>query len=298
MFHSQHLTNILEKVQGKEFTGQFQHLWELYKSDQPGTLIPRGIIQALQIHLGNIFTSGQPVDVWEIWMFIWNLIADEMGKENERLKQIIEDPNTNDLVAKSEKAFAKGIWKNFSPWSLYLQGMFITQVQCPRCQECYHNFEHSIALALDIPQQDTDLQSCLKNMFEIEKVDGWKCDRCQKSFQAEKVCRLWRVPKVLVIALKRFVYNGHQWIKLETSVTIPETLTLDAHCIGVEKPTPYHLRGMCLHLGTCTGGHYLAHIKKGTDWFICDDTTIIPTSYSEQDSKMASTNTYLLFYEV
>ena len=67
MFQSQYIISLLEKVQGKDFTIQFQHLWQLYQSDQPGILAPHGIIHVLQKFLGNVFTSGQPVDVWEIW---------------------------------------------------------------------------------------------------------------------------------------------------------------------------------------------------------------------------------------
>lgn len=293
MFNSRHLIHILERVQGKEGTAQFQHLWQLFQSDQPGTLMPSGIIHILQVHLGNVFTRGQPVDVWEIWMFIWNLLADEMGKEDGRLKELIERPET-DLVAKSEKAFAKGIWRTFSPWSFHLQGMFIRQVQCPKCMECYHNFEHSIALDLDIPKEATSLELCLKQMFEVEMVEGWKCDRCSEKSRSEKVCRLWRTPKLLVVALKRFLFNGHQWMKLETEVSLPETLSLNPYHIGLEKPEPYHLKGMCIHLGTCTGGHYLAHIKKEGKWYICDDTTVQESPYMEQ---MANKNAYLVFYE-
>ena len=291
MFQSQYITTYLEKNRGKDFTSQFQHLWQLYQSDQPGILAPHGIIHVLQKFLANVFTSGQPVDVWEIWMFIWNLIADEMGNPNERLKEMLNQPEGDDLVTKSEKAFAKGIWQNFSPWTIYLQGMMITQVQCPKCQKCHHNFEHTIALSLEVPTQETSLEQCLKNMFEIEKVD-WKCEDCRENFQAEKVCRLWRCPKLLVIALKRFVFNGHQWMKLETPISIPDTLTLGSHFIGIDKPQPYHLKGLCIHLGTCTGGHYMAQVKKGDSWYLCDDTSI--DSCMDRDFK----NAYLLFYEM
>jgi len=282
MYSCDIIKQFLNTINGKAFTDEMKQLMLMYYSKEEGVLIPRGIINALTKHMGNIFKAGEPVDVGEIWMFLWNIIADEMGQKDESLNIV----NTNtDIGMRSENEFFKGIWKNASLWSIHLQGLTISQVQCPTCNTFYHNFEHYINLSIDIPNDN--LVECINKYFSLETIDDWHCEKCNDKRTGIKITRLWRIPRVLVISLKRF--DGRQ--KILTNVDIPDTLDMSPYCI--QKKPIYHLKGICLHHGNIHGGHYNALVKNENDWVLCDDDSCI-----KMDNPIIRRNAYLLFYEV
>ena len=55
------------------------------------------------------------------------------------------------------------------------------------------------------------LDQCLKHYTHREKLDddnAWYCSKCKKHQRAEKSVSLWKLPKVLVITLKRFDFHS------------------------------------------------------------------------------------------
>lgn len=284
MYSCNTIKHFLNTIDGKSFTHEMKELMLMYYSEKEGILIPRGIINALTKHMGNIFKAGEPVDVGEIWMFLWNLIADEMGQKDESLN--LENEHT-DIGMRSEKAFFKDIWQNASLWSIHLQGLTISQIQCPECNTFYHNFEHYINLSIDIPKNDTELIDCLNSYFSLETIDDWHCEKCNKKQVGKKIVRLWRIPRVLVISLKRF--DGIQ--KIDTNINIPDTLDMSPY--SIQKKPLYQLKGICLHHGNIHGGHYNALVKNNEEWILCDDNSCI-----KMDNPIIRRNAYLLFYEV
>lgn len=69
------------------------------------------------------------------------------------------------------------------------------------------------------------LYKCLDLFTNVEKLgpdDPWYCNRCKEFRQATKKFDLWRLPRILVIHLKRFSYKNRYWReKLETLVDFP-----------------------------------------------------------------------------
>ena len=61
----------------------------------------------------------------------------------------------------------------------------------------------------EVPKEIT-LYNCLNLFTETEKLgkdDAWYCPECKEFVQATKKFDLWKLPRVLVIHLKRFSYN-------------------------------------------------------------------------------------------
>jgi ubiquitin carboxyl-terminal hydrolase 15 len=55
----------------------------------------------------------------------------------------------------------------------------------------------------------------------------WYCPKCEEHRQATKKLELWRLPEVLVIYLKRFIYSRVWRDKIDTHVSYPiDTLDL------------------------------------------------------------------------
>jgi len=109
---------------------------------------------------------------------------------------------------------------------------------------------------------------------------------------ATKQVFIEHLPPVLILHLKRFIYNpkaggtlkSHKAISYGTELEIPKEClapTKRAH-VGSEK-TRYRLNGVVYHHGkSAAGGHYTAQLRQSNGrWVNIDDTTITPVSEDE-----------------
>ena len=79
-------------------------------------------------------------------------------------------------------------------------------------------------MSLPIVSSSSTLDNLLKSFFTEEKLnDYYNCQNCKKSSKfALKKMELWKLPKFLIIHLKRSQF-GH---KNTSPIAIPETLKL------------------------------------------------------------------------
>ena len=98
--------------------------------------------------------------------------------------------------------------------------------------------------------------------------------------------------------MKRFHYSTWRKEKLTTKIEFPVNGLDLSSFAGVSKHESvkkgiYNLYGICHHMGSLSGGHYVADVK-GDDgkWYHCDD-SIVSSLHSPQAS---SSSVYLLFY--
>ena len=76
---------------------------------------------------------------------------------------------------------------------------------------------------------DIQLDQCLQDFKQSETLDEdnkWYCNKCQQHVQATKTLEIYRVPKIMIISLKRFKtsknrygYGGNS--KVDTLVNFP-----------------------------------------------------------------------------
>ena len=143
--------------------------------------------------------------------------------------------------------------------------------------------------------------------------------------------KIWRVPPILIIHLKRFQFTQHFRRKLRNMVVFPiegldlsHVIASDTHeseasngvqhadCVEGECSSSnakqqtnghpsdgrsealYDLYAVVHHLGALTGGHYVASVRSGCDgkWKLFNDALV--TEISSRDIVDASA--YILFY--
>ncbi|QCE09523.1 ubiquitin carboxyl-terminal hydrolase 8 [Vigna unguiculata] len=147
-------------------------------------------------------------------------------------------------------------------------------------------------------QESVSLYKCLEAFLQEEPLgpeDMWYCPGCKKHRQASKKLDLWRLPKILVIHLKRFQYSRYLKNKLETCVDFPvDNLDLTAYIShGNGESYHYTLYAVSNHYGSMGGGHYTAFVHRGGDqWYDFDDSHVNPIS----KEKIKSSAAYVLFY--
>ncbi|GLT96361.1 hypothetical protein SLE2022_139870 [Rubroshorea leprosula] len=149
------------------------------------------------------------------------------------------------------------------------------------------------------PQESVSLYKCLEDFLQEEPLgpdDMWFCPICKKHQQANKKLDLWRLPKILVIHLKRFSYNWMLNGKLETFVDFPiENLDLSDYISNQHSQSGNHYRlyAVSNHYGGMGGGHYTAFVDIGQGrWYEFDDVSV----HSVTKDSVKTSAAYVLFY--
>lgn len=163
------------------------------------------------------------------------------------------------------------------------------------------------------------LADALRHLNEPEVVPGvWSAARGQ-NVDATKQVYLESLPPVLILHLKRFVYDPREQsvVKRAKPVAYGTELSIPHEVVSPAKRTPggvaYRLFGVVYHHGhSATGGHYTVCVARpdGSGWLHFDDETVQPVAVedvvvSEEEAADARAGTvagrekcaYLLFYQ-
>lgn len=181
--------------------------------------------------------------------------------------------STNDLYAiqqeKMDHAWLAHHQREYSPLVPMMHSQIISQIIC-QCGAVHHNYEVQMNFMLPIVEES--LQGCLDAYFKEEHVSHeWTCDKCRKKGSNNiRTVRVWRHPKILILALKRFDDNMN---KISKRVEVPQRIDFKKH--SIPACPSYVLRSVAFHQGSVMGGHYYAICNDGKDWFAIDDDTVM-----------------------
>jgi ubiquitin C-terminal hydrolase len=126
----------------------------------------------------------------------------------------------------------------------------------------------------------------------LEGDNGWINERTRERETVTKKIKFWSLPKIMVLDLKRFTYDGK---KIQRPVNLElDDLDLSKYVSGYDKTSyKYELYGVCNHSGGTMGGHYTATIKvKGGGWYLFNDTNVSKVDFDG----LNNTTGYCLFY--
>lgn len=166
--------------------------------------------------------------------------------------------------------------------------------------------------------QVIQLENCFKEFGAEELLTGadqWYCSKCKEHRDIHKKLELFRIPKVLIVQIKRFQSKKSantgksgffnlayaqicQQEKVDEYVEFPvEGLDIKSfvksNCDLRGISTKYDLYGIVNHFGSLNGGHYTAACK-GIDgsWYNFNDSSVSSLSGKRIKSEAA----YVLFY--
>ena len=152
-----------------------------------------------------------------------------------------------------------------------------------------------------ILSNELTLENCFNSFSRCEKLDEtneWYCPKCKEHRRGYKQLEIFRLPKYLILELKRFknqfgfFFNS----KNSTYVKFPlEDLDLNKFLVGPKnKEYIYDLIGVSQHWGASFGGHYTSVCKKENIWYEFDDEDVSRTD----ENKIVNSNAYVLIYEL
>ena len=132
-----------------------------------------------------------------------------------------------------------------------------------------------------ILNNELSLENCINTFSRCEKLDElneWYCSKCKEHRRGYKQLELFRLPRYLLLELKRFRGQSGFFFnsKNSTNVKFPlENLNLNKYLVGPKNMDYiYDLISVSQHYGASFGGHYTSVCKKGNVWFKFDDESV------------------------
>ena len=131
--------------------------------------------------------------------------------DNQINDPISKDPNFYDKLSIADAA--KTFWslhirRNNSFISDIFEGLIVSTLTCLHCQTSSKSLEAFTCLTLPIPENvgRTTLQNCINLFVRGELLSNevaWQCQSCRQKRNAQKCTYIWRLPRILIIHLKR-----------------------------------------------------------------------------------------------
>lgn len=127
----------------------------------------------------------------------------------------------------------------------------------------------------------------------------WQCIRCKTRRVAEKTSRLARCPKILIVHLKRFTFDG-VFKRLNNVVRVNTDYDSEGNLVFTEALDDdrvlYKLYAVINHTGRYTNGHYSSFCfhPKMKKWFKFDDSCV--SLVSSPRNEIISESSYVLFF--
>eukprot|EP01117_Protostelium_nocturnum_P017906 TRINITY_DN7372_c0_g1_i1.p1 TRINITY_DN7372_c0_g1~~TRINITY_DN7372_c0_g1_i1.p1 ORF type:complete len:380 (+),score=102.31 TRINITY_DN7372_c0_g1_i1:108-1247(+) len=277
-------------------TAEFFHLIHTNKK-RTGVVGPKKFINRLRKE-NELFRGFMQQDAHEFLNYLLNEIAETLEKEQK------EKEKDNKKEKKNEPTFIHQIF----------EGVLTNETKCMTCESVTSRDESFLDLSIDI-EQNTSLAYCLKNFSKIETLRGdekFFCDSCHSKQEAEKSIKIKKLPRILVLHLKRFKYieQAQKFKKLGYRVNFPVELRLENTMPETEDSNRlYKLCSIVTHIGSGPNhGHYISITKSHDKWILFDDEDIDLMAERELAQFYGATNEtlshirrsetgYLLFYQ-
>ncbi len=175
--------------------------------------------------------------------------------------------------------------KSYSPMIDLLFGLYQREMHCQTCNTKTYTYETFNCLKVGMPEggynsETVDLHTLIQDELKDETIEGYACDKCAPTRgPAIRRTRLWKLPRILFIALKRFSPTGTK-INKPLSFNPQEEISFTQH-FSPETPEPsktkqYSLFATIDHHGSSHGGHYNCQAKNPLTgkWNGYDDETV------------------------
>jgi ubiquitin carboxyl-terminal hydrolase 8 len=289
---------------------------------QNNSIIPRKFLNTFYTIFKDIFYSGEQIDIGELWTFLSDKVSEEIegivnisnDKNKKDMKMLEEDQLTEGVVYNDDKELHNAMInckllkkkyeyyynkfnKKTSMWQNSTQGFYLNTTRCVDCNLTFYNFEPFTSLNIDIPKDMTHpkISDMISKSLKEEVIQGdWFCSKCNKNRAYKKSTKLWKLPDVLVIIIKRFI-NIH--LKNDAPISINDYLNFNKGSIlSNKKDVVYNFSSVALHFGSLNGGHYSAICNTPDGDILYDDRNVIRIDIEDMDFKDKSSNAYMLVY--
>lgn len=271
----------------------------MWKEDVDHAIIPKGLLKSIYTKVNKDINIFEQNDISEFLGIFLDKINSEVCHTFDQSFGPYGLTPIEDLRKKLDESWSESHKKDFSSLKDVFYGQLVSQIICGNCKKIHHNYE--VYMNIMLPIVGNTLHECLQSYFSQECINVedalWRCDQCNTRTKSDKALKLWRIPKVLVISLKRFANTSTNLKKRNDQVSIPHILDMSPFAIG-QTGKVYSLKAVACHSGSFQFGHYYALAKINNQWFRIDDEIATPLHEDKDTLSSMVSSGYVFFYEV
>ena len=294
--YKQHLRSLSDNIIINEWVDLYNVMWS-----QNGIVSPKRFVhnvQKLAVQKDReLFTGWAQNDLPEFLLFLVECMHNSIARGVKmNIKGTIKN-NTDRLATACYEMLKQTYSKEYSEIMDMFYGIYVSELSSLDKKNIYsHRPESFFILDLEIPKNNCSLLDCFTSFTQYETLEGdnaWYNEEKGKKIDVKKRITFWSLPKVLIVTLKRFSFDGQK--KRQDLVDIPLTdFSLSRFVSGYNaKQYVYDLYAVCNHSGNTQGGHYTAFVKTNKSWTHFNDSQVqrnIPID------KVITPKAYCLFY--
>jgi len=322
-------TTVGEIKKDVEASSQTTHIM-LYQQKPENVILPLMISfedeltsEIKQISYVRILSVNKKISIAELYIevidYFWNYVVeihsdihkDSVSDPNELIKRLLltsEKTKVEELLAPYFELFIinnKGelipleyseqkLLADLNPTSLNIIWSRKSRILVSQSINKYE--EHKGHIVEKNPELHITLNHCFKFFVSAETLDednSWYCSQCKTHVQCTKTTTIYKAPKILILALKRFK-NFALGQKNKVFVEYPLTGFDISGYANIPIPK-YNLYAVVNHYGNLGGGHYTAFTKNELNdkWYLFDDSNVKEV----KEDELVSAAAYVLFYK-
>ena len=203
-YYRQHINLQSKFGSGGELAEELGELIRVMWSGQYKSLSPKDLKDAVGRHLPGFVGCDQQDSHEFLTMLLEKVHADLNTATENGPVTVDENLDTHLAINKFWKSHRM---KNNSIISQIFEGLLLSTLECTVCGKKSDSFETFTCLSLPIPSGNrVTISDCFKLFSEYERMSGeaaWDCPTCKCKRDAVKRIQVCRLPKVMVIHLKR-----------------------------------------------------------------------------------------------
>ena len=264
----------------KEWVRLLDGIWSSNCTIAPHSFLH--IVNILALKNGMIFGNGTQQDLQEFLQFFIDSMHNALSQEV-TITISGNAKNNSDKMALESMQRWKDYFKNdYSILVELFYGQLCSKIVCPDCKHLSNTYDPFCYLSVPLPcinREEITIYDCLDKFTELETLDSdnqWQCESCKKKQNALKKDIFWKLPKILIVHLKRF-NNNINLNKNSKKVNYPiKNLDMTKYSVGYEKiDLQYNLYAIGCHEGNLNAGHYYSYcLNSDKKWYRYDDSSV------------------------
>ncbi|KJH43181.1 ubiquitinyl hydrolase 1 [Dictyocaulus viviparus] len=288
---------------GGVISAVFSAMMDLIWSGQYTAIKPQRFLRLFASQVNSCLADGHQHDASEFQLFLLDALHEDTNQVTKRVSFEQNYRGGSQIMSDAKDYERKSRLFACSPINKIFNLQTVSELSCTVCGERSATFEECSLITVELPVHSsrTSLHQCLSSHFSQTTLDGdcrWNCPRCRAPKRASRLTKLWSLPPVVVVHLKRFSMQNGDYAKNTMPVDFdPARLDLSEylHENSPESAEPYRLYAVTNHSGRLNSGHYTALVCHGTtgEWLRFDDESVSSSSTSGINTSEA----YMLYYK-